>query len=298
MSSTSKIIVGILVATLMCVWVNNKINADRIAYEDINPTYSTAFDYENFIEKYPESEYVKNAYECLLTIADRAGTIQALQNYIDQYPNSHLIGEVRKTVENKCSVLYAHAVQKNSVDAWKEYMHLTPASYHKDAESRLKDAVTRLIIIEKEKWGTDYRAWKQANIENTIASFKKYLKLYPKGNYAYTADRKVIDLQVENVFAKEHGSLPSMDKTSYGYGSNTSIEVYNNTSYTLTLLYSGTSSKKLVLSPHSRDDLSLTNGEYRIAASVDASNIRNFAGKEELNGGNYNVEYYIQTQRY
>lgn len=37
------------------------------------------------------------------------------------------------------------------------------------------------------------------------------------------------------------------------------------------------------------------NGSYRIAASVSASNVSRYAGTESLNGGSYEVEYYIST---
>lgn len=42
----------------------------------------------------------------------------------------------------------------------------------------------------------------------------------------------------------------------------------------------------------------LKSGSYRIVASVDASRVRNFAGKEDLTGGSYSVSYYISTSRY
>ncbi|MFI3296653.1 MAG: hypothetical protein R3Y59_03375 [bacterium] len=89
-----------------------------------------------------------------------------------------------------------------------------------------------------------------------------------------------------------------MDKTSYGYGSETSIEIYNNTRYTLTLLYSGTTSKRVIISPKQYKYLSLKNGKYKVAASVNAHNVGKYAGTEELDGGKYEVEYYISTSKY
>ncbi len=290
-NKTLSIVIGVLVAILIGIWVNKGMHADKFAFEDINPRYASSYDYEKFIEKYPESEYVKNAYEGLYTIAVDANTIEALVYYVDEYPESQLIEDVKNEVNAKCETLYNEAAEINTIDAWQTYKRLTPVTHHKDADERITELETKL-------WGTDYRAWRQATKENTMASFSKYLQLYPNGRYRNTANQKLIDMQVADVFSKEHGSLPSMNKTGYGYGSTTSIEVYNNTSYTLTLLYSGTTSKRLILSPHSRNSLSLGNGKYRIAASVNASNVSDFAGIEELNGGNYEVEYYIQTQRY
>lgn len=145
------------------------------------------------------------------------------------------------------------------------------------------------------KWATDNSAWQTASSLNNIAAYQKYLDLYPYGKHKSSAESKLIDLQVDATFAGEHGYLPEMDKTSNGSGSTSTISVYNNTSYTLTLLYSGKESKKLVLSPNSRGSLRLKNGSYRIAASVSASNVQRYAGSETLNGGGYEVEYYIST---
>ena len=72
----------------------------------------------------------------------------------------------------------------------------------------------------------------------------------------------------------------------------------NDTQYTLTLLYSGTESKRIVISSYDSQGVQLKSGSYRIVASVDARRVRNFAGKEDLTGGIYSVNYYISTSRY
>ena len=125
-----------------------------------------------------------------------------------------------------------------------------------------------------------------------------YKNLYPKGAHIAQAEKKLIDLEVANVFAGSHGSLPSMDKTSWGNGPTAYISVTNRTSYTLTLRYSGPDSKKLVISPGGTSSVTLKNGRYRVAASVNASNVSNYAGVEDLSGGSYSVEYYISTHRF
>ena len=89
-----------------------------------------------------------------------------------------------------------------------------------------------------------------------------------------------------------------MDKTSYGSGPTSYISVTNSTSYTLTLLYSGPDSKRLVISPRASASVTLKNGHYRVAASVSASNVRNYAGSENLSGGSYSVDYYISQSRF
>lgn len=183
--------------------------------------------------------------------------------------------------------LYSEANTLNTYDAWTAYQATVSSDDYRDSQEK-KDAADT-------KWATDNSAWQTASSLNNTAAYQKYLDLYPYGKHKSSAESKLIDLQVDATFAGEHGYLPEMDKTSYGSGSTSTISVYNNTSYTLTLLYSGKESKKLVLSPNSRGSLRLKNGSYRIAASVSASNVQRYAGSETLNGGGYEVEYYIST---
>ena len=57
-------------------------------------------------------------------------------------------------------------------------------------------------------------------------------------------------------------------------------------------------SKRLVINAGGTKSVRLKNGQYRVAASVSAANVSNYAGSENLNGGSYNVDYYISTYRY
>ena len=65
--------------------------------------------------------------------------------------------------------------------------------------------------------------------------------------------------------------------------------------YILTILYSDRDSKRLVIEPNRSKSIRLKNGQYRTAASVSAYNVSNYAGKENLRGGSYSVDYYIST---
>ena len=183
--------------------------------------------------------------------------------------------------------LYNNANEVNIADRWQEYQNAVPSDEYRDSQEKKEASDTR--------WSTESSAWQTATNLNNISSYEKYLELFPYGKHKSQAESKLIDLQVDATFAGDHGYLPEMDQTSYGGGSTSTISIYNNTSYTLTLLYSGKESKRLALSPHSRGNLRLKNGSYRIAASVDASNVQRYAGTESLNGGSYEVEYYIST---
>lgn len=72
--------------------------------------------------------------------------------------------------------------------------------------------------------------------------------------------------------------------------------VVDSTSHTLTLLYSGPDSK-IGYFRRWTSSVRLKNGSYRAAASISASNVSNYAGNENLQGGNYSVDCFISTYR-
>jgi len=75
------------------------------------------------------------------------------------------------------------------------------------------------------------------------------------------------------------------------------IAVTNNTEYTLVVRYSGPDTKKIILKPNESTTVYLSNGYYKVAASVNAADVRNFAGNYNLEGGEYSKSFYIKTER-
>ena len=130
--------------------------------------------------------------------------------------------------------------------------------------------------------------------------FNNFLQEFPEGVYSEEVQKRIVDLEVDAIFRGDYGKMPPM-KRSYagdGYSNENEIEIYNNTSFNLTVYYSGPESKKITLLPKETIRTSLVNGSYRVAASVDASDIGNYAGTEKLEGGYYDIEYYIVTRYY
>lgn len=209
------------------------------------------------------------------------------------FMNEFKKGEYFKKVD---SILWERTL--NSAD-FDYYIKNVPKSYENEEHfSEANKILTeRAIKIEESKWKTDSDAWTRAQEINTAISYKKYIEKYPNGIKIEQAKKLIIDREVDNIFKGDYGELPTMDKTSEGQGKTSNISVYNNTSYTLTLRYSGLESKKIEISSQSRGNITLKNGQYRIAASVNG-NVRSFAGTENLTGDSYNVEYYIVTNRY
>lgn len=266
--------------------------------------YSQEEKYKAYLKRYPNGKYVKEATSFIVDYyaeqplqktsslySSSISTLSHFESVRDLFPGSALEHRMDSLIEAKVNLEYQKALDSETVEGWELYKILVSEKYWRDADQRIEDINSRL-------WGTDSQAWKTAQKQNTLTAYNRYLELFPKGAHAKAADKKVIDLSVTNIFAGDHGTLPGMDRTSYSSSGSNIITVSNDTQYTLTLLYSGPDSKRLVLSPRSSGSVRLPNGTYRVAASVAATNVRSYAGTETLSGGGYDVSYYISSSRY
>ena len=258
--------------------------------------------YEKYLDQHPEGKYQKEATDFIVeyysemsivetnSFYNSFSTLERMESVRDKYSGKPLGKRMAAVIDSKIDAEYRKADKEDSVEGWERYKKVLPERYWRDADNRIKEVQDRL-------WGTESKAWKTATRLNSLSSYERYLELYPKGAHSRAADKKVIDLTVAGIMAGEHGTLPSMDKVSYGYSSYNTISVKNDTQYTLTLLYSGQESKRLVLNPHGSGTVTLPNGTYHVGASVAALNVRPYAGTETLTGGQYEVSYYISTTR-
>lgn len=260
------------------------------------------FELEDFSKKYPQSTQsekavalVNHVADSLYTIAKKKNTIDAWNTFKASVPSS-CVKDADSQIHNICVALYNKADKTHTVAAWNNYKKAVPASEYRDADSKIA-AIQK--EIEENKWKTESTAWQAASAGNTIALYEKYLQNFPYGSHAAAARKRIIDIRVNNIAHGDHGTLPSMDQSYYGYGSTSSISVSNDTSYQLTLLYSGSAeSKEIIIPAHGSRTFTLRNGTYRIAASVKAANVRSYYGTETLSGGGYSASYYISTTRY
>ncbi len=118
--------------------------------------------------------------------------------------------------------------------------------------------------------------------------------MYPNGAHIAAANSSLVDINVDEAFKSDHGSLPKLDRVLADDDSKTStIIIENHTGYPLTLMYSGQESKTIVINPGGTGTVTLENGSYKIAASVPVAGIRPFAGNEELLGGRYETGFVI-----
>lgn len=300
-------IIFIAIIGLITLYTNLTENSQKgliKAARTASSEYSKCYKYEDYLDKYPEGKYQKEAENFIvsyygelpiLSTSSLSGSTTDNLSKIEKVKERLSVPTLNQRLDSlisaKVDEQYQSAAMEGTVEGWERYMRQLPEQYWRDANLRI-DA------IKNQMWGTEGRAWRTAQQQNTLAAYNRYIELYPNGAHARAADKKIIDLSVSNIFAGEHGSLPGMDKTSYSTSGINTISIKNDTQYRLTLLYSGPDSKRLVLSPGASGSVTLPNGTYRVAASVAAANVRSYAGTESLTGGGYEVSYYISTIRY
>lgn len=172
---------------------------------------------------------------------------------------------------------------------------IDPKSMPIEHSQYVDEKVKELEQAMKERdWGSEDTAWKRASELDTKDAYQRYSAMYPQGAHIAAASTRLIEIQVNDVFNSDHGSLPRMKHVDEDDDSPVSIIVVENaTGQPLTVMYSGTESKSIVIVPGGKEVVSLKNGFYRIAASVPAANVRPYAGSEVLTGGRYEAGYCI-----
>lgn len=224
---------------------------------------------------------IKEEADLLLSNEDN---LEELEEFLKRYDNSYRYLDNNDAIERVRT-----RIQEIETENERKAEEARLQKEREEEEARKRE--------EYEKYGTDAKAWSTATSLGTIAAYEDYLSRYPNGKHKGEADKKIIDLEVQKVAGSgNYGYLPPSQKTSYGSGSKNSVYIKNSSSATITVLYSGAKSVRLVISPHSSKTVSLPSGTYRVVAT--ASGVIPFYGTENLTGGSYESEYYISTTRY
>lgn len=212
------------------------------------------------------------------------------EEYADKLQGTELASRIIDVLSDKIDEEYQAAKQTATIDGWDQYRRNVGPDYWKDADEQIRK-------IEEAAWSTEPTAWAAATKSDTKDSYERYLRLYPDGAHARQAEKLAIDKAVADIFAGGHGNLPQMDRLG-GAGGVSRITVTNGTKYTLTLLYSGPVSKRIELPSSGTRTVTLTNGIYQIAASVNDSSVAPYAGIESLDGGEYGATFVIDRIGY
>ena len=332
MANSKALPVTILVAIILGVgiWSYSALEKNSDSGMFKRAKAENTFDgYVSYITEYPNGKHSKEAGDAIAKIIGNTPfeKLRDIASIINRKPPFGPWERCQSAIEQAVDYAYNKALLENTVTSWNHYIQYVPKGYIRDANTRMvdaayaeatitntiagwnhyksvvgladyRDADQRIESLEAKQWKNESNAWRLACADGTIAAYNKYLKLHPSGSHAATARKKVIDLEVDGIFAGSHGNLPSMDRSYYGHSSTSSVRIHNGTGYTLTIYYSGNTSKKVSIPAGQTTSFSLPNGDYRVAASVSSASVRSYAGRESLTGGGYEADYYISTSRY
>lgn len=150
-------------------------------------------------------------------------------------------------------------------------------------------------ISENDAPVSNTMTYEEAERLNTSSAWKQFLIDNPNYKHKNEIEENIIRAEVREISSDSTtGQMPESERLGSTNSSSSTIEVENDTSCDLTLLYSGNDAKKIVVSPNSKKKVSLRSGRYSVAANACGYN---YAGSENLSG-DYSVVYYISSVRY
>ncbi|MDR2410055.1 MAG: hypothetical protein LBE13_18365 [Bacteroidales bacterium] len=283
--------------------------------------------YEDFLSKYPGSKYTEMVYECMYNIVIVKENADDLLQFYQAYP---YMQNAMTVLNTGISLLYKETISQNTMEGWDDFLRrikqfseyeeeeLDQKTNELDLDDDIESNQRKKTVLIKNYVDSakrqrieclfslkeEEKIWSFVQSENTIEYYKKYMENFPKGKYARECNKFIIDMEIDEIFfSGEYDQLPPMEKANMNTSSikrgYSLIEITNNTEYEITIRYSGkVESKKIVLFSQKTRTIRLLNGHYRIAASVDAFNVRDYAGEETLEGTFYEIEYYIRDIGY
>lgn len=182
---------------------------------------------------------------------------------------------------------WSSALTTNAPYMCEDYLRNYPSGkYTAEAKKRL----TSLREAEEES------AFANATQQKSSTVWRSFLESHPNRKDAAEIKRLIIALEVDEIMGSaETGKLPTSEKTNYDtYSSSSQITISNETGCELVVRYSGSDIKMISIPVGATETVSLSSGDYRVAASACGSN---YGGVEELQG-NYSSRYYIVRSRY
>lgn len=252
------------------------------AYKDTIPAYVS------YLEYFPKSSYSDRARDRLRVLrepevwahASHSNDVKVLRDYIRTYPKGIHRDEALTRVREFADAQWQGVAGGRSVKAIEKFLRENP-------ETSMRDAAKRRIQELHDDW-----TWVRK--QDSLPHYRRFAERFPDHPEQAWIQKRIIDLEVNEIASGEVRGMPKAQPLTRG-GVSAEVRVENKTDYELTVRYSGPDSKKLVLPSGAVRTVSLLPGEYRVAASVSASNVMNYFGSETMQGGTYSSSFYIQS---
>lgn len=204
--------------------------------------------------------------------------IDSLIVFITEYESNEIKDRAKKRIEEVIATTQNPQNLQDFLDS-----NRLP-EYRSDAKQRQK-----YLLEQKEN-----ELYAEALKVNDAKTWKNFVTMYPDHPKNKQIEDKIIELEVNEIFAGTYGEIPSSSQTGVANYVSSDISIKNDTPYTLTIRYSGKENKRLNISSGETQKVILKSGQYRVTASVSAATVSNYAGRESLNGS-YSSSYYISN---
>ncbi|NRB74812.1 MAG: hypothetical protein HRU46_10690 [Verrucomicrobiales bacterium] len=232
--------------------------------------------------------HVRKLEELEYKIAAAENTKSSISQFLAKYPDSRhetsLLREMSRITLEEQREEFEAAVRSGAEEKIRQYLVTNPSSpFRAEAEEALAELVRR------------YATFAFVSRVDTEEAYQRYLSLAPANDpNRERAHRRLVDLEVDKILEGDVGELPAPQPTSsFSRSSMASVEVKNDTEYTLTIRYSGPDSQKHSIPKGETIRFSIGKGDYRVAASVNAANVIPYAGRANLKTDGYSASYTI-----
>jgi outer membrane protein assembly factor BamD (BamD/ComL family) len=246
--------------------------------------------FRNFLTQHPKRKYASEARLKLEKLEIQDWDIAEMKDIVssyEEYLSCHPKGQ---------NSLLAKKRVKQLVDLQREKPDETVTAYEEFLQKNPSNELFDWIQVRCKMMRQDLGEWQEVLEANTVSAYKDFQQKHPNSPFAEEVEARMIDLEIDQIMGGEHGSLPKPTKvSSEGNRKYSIVNIHNDTQYDLTIRYSGSESFKVVFTPQQKGSIELLNGTYRIAASVNAYNIKPFAGSSVFQAGNFEITYYIQS---
>jgi hypothetical protein len=285
--------------------------------------------YTAFVNRFPSSDYTNAARERIRVLrepevwseAKEADQIEALRGYARVYPNGRYLYDAKARMTEIADAQWALIASTDSRNEVLKFLQEYPET------SKTSAAEARIVTIADEQWRrmsasrsvpainkfledypetsmramaeqriqTLYNDWSWVREQDSLEHYQRFVARNPRHPQRSWIEKRIIDLEVREIAAGEYGEMPRAQPLRLG-GSTVEVQVSNQTGHELTVMYSGPDSKKIVIPSGGTRTVSLPPGDYKVAASVTAANVRNYYGTDTMRGGNYSSRFYIQAE--
>lgn len=203
------------------------------------------------------------------------------RDYLDAFPNGEYAMHAKASIKNAEEDMWEK--NKNSNDE-KELNALLDKIQSVEIRTQIQQHISDL-----------YKDFSFVSQKDTIEAYERFINLCPNSPDCSKAKKRIIDIEVYNIAQGQHGTIPESSPVSYSSGTSATIEIENQTQYSITVRYSGPESIKIEIPSHGSKTITVPIGSYQIAVSTNGGNVHPFYGTNNISAGLYSETFYIQT---